>query len=57
VFGEEDAIHMSLAPERMVHENHILRQGMFGIQKKDLELQVVYHCLSEAEHGLNHTRT
>jgi hypothetical protein len=41
----------------MSRENHILHQGMVGIHEKDLELQVLYGCLSEAEHGLNHTRT
>jgi hypothetical protein len=37
-------------------ENHILRQGTFGIREKDLELQSMYHCLSKVEHGLNHTQ-
>jgi phosphoenolpyruvate carboxylase len=42
--------------ERMGHENRILRQGMLGSTKKDLELQVVYRYLSEAEHGMNFAR-
>jgi hypothetical protein len=47
---------MSHAMERMGHENRILRQGMLGSTKKDLELQVAYRYLSEAEHGMNFAR-
>jgi hypothetical protein len=44
---EEQAIRTSLALERIGCENHILRQGTFGIHEKDLELESLYCCLSE----------
>jgi hypothetical protein len=48
---------VSLALEKLGHNNGILRQGMFGIHEKDLDLQSLYCCLSEAEHRMNHTHT
>jgi hypothetical protein len=36
---EEQSIRTSLALERLGRENHILRQGTFGIHEKDLKLQ------------------
>jgi hypothetical protein len=53
---KEQSIWTSLELERLGRENHILRQGTFGIREKDLELQSMYHCLSKVEHGLNHTQ-
>jgi hypothetical protein len=42
--------------ERLRHENAILRSGARPPSEQDHELQEVYHCLSNAEHGWNHTR-
>jgi predicted RNase H-like nuclease (RuvC/YqgF family) len=42
--------------ERLGHENAILRTGARPLSKQDRELQEVYHRLSNAEHGWNHTR-
>jgi chromosome segregation ATPase len=54
---EEQAIRTSLELERLGHENHILCQKTLGSAEKDLELQVAYRRLSEAEHGLNVARS
>jgi chromosome segregation ATPase len=47
---------MSHEMERLRHENAILRYGTLQSSDKDLELQVAYHYLSEAEHELNYAR-
>jgi hypothetical protein len=41
--------------ERLRHENAILRSGARPPSEQDCELQEVYHHLSNAEHGWNHT--
>jgi hypothetical protein len=41
--------------ERLRHENAILRSGARPLSEQDRELQEVYHCLSNVEHGWNHT--
>jgi hypothetical protein len=41
--------------ERLRHENAILRSGARPPSEQDYELQEVYHHLSNAEHGWNHT--
>jgi predicted RNase H-like nuclease (RuvC/YqgF family) len=42
--------------ERLRHENAILRSGVRPHSEQDCELKEVYHHLSNAEHGWNHTR-
>jgi hypothetical protein len=42
--------------ERLRHENAILHRGTLQSSNNDLELQVAYHRLNEAEHGWNYTR-
>jgi hypothetical protein len=42
--------------ERLRHESAILRSGARPPSEQDCELQEVYRCLSNAEHGQNHTR-
>jgi hypothetical protein len=42
--------------ERMRHQNAILRCSACPPSDQDHELQEVYHCLSDAEHGSNYTR-
>jgi hypothetical protein len=42
--------------ERSERENALLHHGTHESMDKDLELQVAYHRLSEAEHGLNYAR-
>jgi hypothetical protein len=39
--------------ERLERENALLRHGTRDSTEMDLELQVTYHRLSEAEHGMN----
>jgi hypothetical protein len=41
--------------ERLRHENAILRSGARPVSEQDRELQEVYRCLSNVEHGWNHT--
>ena len=53
---EEQATFLSHELERLRHENAILRRGALQSSDKDLELQVAYRRLSEAEHGLNFAR-
>jgi len=53
---EEQATVMSREMEKLRHENAILRRGTLQSADKDLELQVAYRRLSEAEHGWNYTR-
>jgi hypothetical protein len=42
--------------ERLRHENAILCSGEHPPSEQDYELQEVYHCHSNTEHGWNHTR-
>jgi hypothetical protein len=42
--------------ERLSHENAILCSGVRPPSEKERELKEVYRCLSNAEHGWNHTR-
>jgi hypothetical protein len=42
--------------EGLRHENAILHSGMLPPSNQDYELQVVYRCLSEAEHGWHYAR-
>jgi hypothetical protein len=42
--------------ERLRLENTILHHGTLQSSDKDLKMQVVYHRLSEDEHGLNYAR-
>jgi hypothetical protein len=42
--------------ERLRHENAILHSGTRPPSEQDRELQEVFCCLSNAEHGWNHTR-
>ena len=53
---EEQATFTSRELERLRHENAILCRGALQTTDKDLELQVAYRRLSEAEHGLNYAR-
>jgi hypothetical protein len=41
--------------ERLRHESAIIRSGARPPSEQDRELQAVYHRLSNAEHGWNHT--
>jgi hypothetical protein len=41
--------------ERLRHDNAILRSGARPPLELDHELQEVYRCLSNVEHGWNHT--
>jgi hypothetical protein len=52
----EQATLMSHAMERLERESATLCRGTCESLEKDLELQVTYRRLSEAEHGLNYTR-
>jgi hypothetical protein len=52
---KESATTTTSEIERLRHENSILRSGARPLLKQDRELQEVYHCLSNAEHGWNHT--
>jgi hypothetical protein len=42
--------------ERRRHESDILHSDVRPPLEQDRELQEVYHCLSNIEHGWNHTR-
>jgi hypothetical protein len=53
---KESATTATNEMERPRHENAILRSGAHPPSEQDRELQEVYHCLSNAEHGWNHTR-
>jgi hypothetical protein len=53
---EEQVTFMSCEMEMLRYENAILRRRTLQSSDKDLELQVAYHHLSEAEHGLNNAR-
>jgi hypothetical protein len=54
---EWQSIWVSLALEKLGHNNGILHQGTFGKHEKDLDLQSLYCCPSEAERRMNHTHT
>jgi hypothetical protein len=53
---KESATAATREIERLRHENAILRSGAHPPSEQDHELQEVYRCLSNAEHGWNHTR-
>jgi hypothetical protein len=53
---EETATATSREPQRMRHENAILRSGARPPSKQDRELQDAYSCLSVIGHGWNYTR-
>jgi hypothetical protein len=53
---KESATTATRELERLRHENAILRSGARPPSEQDCELQEVYHCLSNAEYGWNHTR-
>jgi hypothetical protein len=53
---EEQATAMSCEMEMLRHENAILLRWTVQSSDKDLELQVAYYRLSEAEHMWNYTR-
>jgi hypothetical protein len=53
---KESATATTREIERLRHENAILRSGARPPLEGDRELQEVYRCLSNAEHGWNHTR-
>jgi predicted RNase H-like nuclease (RuvC/YqgF family) len=53
---EESATAATDKIERLRHENAILRSGVRPPSEQDRELKEVYHRLSNAEHGWNHTR-
>jgi hypothetical protein len=52
---EEHTAATSRELERLRHENAILRSGEHPPSEQDRELHVIYHRLSAAEHGWNHT--
>jgi uncharacterized protein (DUF3084 family) len=52
---KESATAATREIERLRHENAILRSGVRPLSEQDRELQEVYHCFSNAEHGWNHT--
>jgi chromosome segregation ATPase len=53
---KESATATTNENERLRHENAILCSGARPLSELDRELQEVYRCLSNAEHGWNHTR-
>jgi hypothetical protein len=53
---KESATAVTCEIERLRHENAILRSGARPTLEQDCELHEVYRCLSNAEHGWNHTR-
>jgi predicted RNase H-like nuclease (RuvC/YqgF family) len=52
---EESATAATGEIERLRHENAILCSGARPSSEQDRELKEVYHRLSNAEHGWNHT--
>jgi hypothetical protein len=54
---KESATATTREIERLRHENSILHSGAHSPLEQDRELQEVYCCLSNAEHGWNHTCT
>jgi hypothetical protein len=53
---EESATATACEIERLSHENAILHSSARPPSEYDRELQEVYRCLSDAEHGWNYTR-
>jgi hypothetical protein len=53
---KESATAATREIERLRYENAILCSGAHPLSEQDRELQEVYHCLSNTEHGWNHTR-
>jgi hypothetical protein len=53
---KESATAATRKIERLRHENAILCSGVRPLLEQDHELQEVYRCLSNTEHGWNHTR-
>jgi hypothetical protein len=53
---EKRATATSTEMEKPRHENAVLHSSALSPSEQDCELQVTYHCLSEAEHGWNYTR-
>jgi hypothetical protein len=53
---KESATATTNGNERLRHENAILCSGARPLSELDRELQEVCRCLSNAEHGWNHTR-
>jgi hypothetical protein len=53
---EESATATAWELERLRPENAILRNGACAPLEQDHELQEVYRCLSNTEHGWNYTR-
>jgi hypothetical protein len=53
---EESATTTTRKIERLRHENAIHRNDACPPSEHDRELQKVYHCLSDTEHGWNYTR-
>jgi hypothetical protein len=53
---KESATVAAREVERLRHENAVLCSGACSPSEQDRELQEVYHCLSNIEHGWNHTR-
>jgi hypothetical protein len=52
---KESAAATTCEIEGMRHENAILHSGACPPSEQECELQEVYRCLSNAEHGWNHT--
>jgi predicted RNase H-like nuclease (RuvC/YqgF family) len=52
---KESATAATQEIERLRHENAILRSSARPLSEHDCELYEVYRCLSNAEHGWNHT--
>jgi hypothetical protein len=52
---KESATATTCEIERLRYDNTILRSGAGPPSEQDRELQEVYHRLSNAEHGWNHT--
>jgi predicted RNase H-like nuclease (RuvC/YqgF family) len=52
---KESATAATREIERLRHENAILHSGACPPSEQDRELQKVYHRLSNAKHGWNHT--
>jgi hypothetical protein len=53
---EESATTTAREIERPRHENAVLRSGARPPSEMEHELQEVYRCLSDTEHGWNYTR-
>jgi hypothetical protein len=52
---DKHIITISRELAQLKHENDLLCGGTLPPSDQDCEVMVVYHCLSEAEHGLNYT--